>query len=162
MSVKWLSAMILALVLSACRPAADEGPPEGPAGESDLVGDTTYEGRLARWRRDSTVIDSIGSSIPVQPLVSAMLVWRRDPGNPRLHEAVFCERFKLLRHYGAMPSARAEVRAEALAGLSDDERTRVRELPALVPGDCESGGTRARARSRDSMRLDRLEPRPVP
>lgn len=143
--MKALLTCVAAAVLMECGKAGD--PLNQRVGANAAAAeDTTYEARLARWIRDSIVIDSLGQPIPIDGLVAALLAWRANPDVPQLHEATFCEVFKLAKVHGMLPASVAERRAFDRAGFSAEDRARVHRTPALVPGRCDVRGLPERFR----------------
>jgi hypothetical protein len=134
-----------------------------PGGGDAAATDTTYEARLARWVRDSIVIDSLGQTVPIDGLTAALLAWKANPDVPQLHEATFCEVMKLGLVHGVWPSGVAERRAFDRAGFSAEDRARVHRTPALVPGRCDLRGLPKLSKQwHGSTRLRWMPPRPAP
>jgi hypothetical protein len=103
------AAALLTISLSAfsqsCAPA---GRPAGSPESARIASDSGYRLRLARWLRDSSVLDSITHVVRVDSLYQ---LYRRalEPSGASLAvvQAVFCEEIHLAIQYGYVPSSRA-------------------------------------------------------
>jgi hypothetical protein len=157
------------IIVACCIPALlacgnERGPASQPSGATRAAEiNSTYEVRLARWVRDSIVIDSLSRAVPIDGLVAALLAWKASPDVPQLHEATFCEVLKLDLVHGVLPATVAERRAFDRAGFSAEDRARVHRTPALVPGRCDLRGLPKLSKQwHGSTRLRWMPPRPEP
>lgn len=85
--------------------------------------------RIARWLRDSAVIDSLAREVPTDSLRALMRQALTAVAVIPALEAIECESAILEARYGSMPALRAEARAESLAWSDADRRTIDAKLP---------------------------------
>jgi hypothetical protein len=96
------------------------------------VDSARYEAELARYVRDSLVIDSVARTIDTEPLrrLYRKMLHAQDP-MPVLNE-VLCERTRLATRYGLNPSELAIGRMRATL-WRPDERNAVRAMENRMP-----------------------------
>ena len=73
--------------------------------------DSSYRASLAKWARDSTVLDSLTRLVRTDSLYTLYrAALGPDRANPKLIEAIACEWIRLSRLYGDVPSRRGVMR----------------------------------------------------
>jgi hypothetical protein len=163
---KWLVTILF--VSMACR--RPESAQLSPLVQARWTSDSAdYVGRLDRWRRDSTVIDSIVHTMNTDSLrLLYRAAWTRPQAAPAVQEIV-CEQARLARKYGhaAVGIVQRRIKREEW-GTNEGEidRHMGQRLPnatafELSKERCHLNGPRA-PDSLNGTSLDLLSPRPTP
>jgi len=100
------SSIVIATIVLCCRGRA----PDPSADEDWRIDSTAYERAITKWNSDSLVIDSVSRLIDTDSLyrLNRNKVFAADP-YPFL-QPIACERFRLVRRFGALPLEQAMAR----------------------------------------------------
>jgi hypothetical protein len=100
-----------AMAILVATQEACQHPNSGTSGGAAVQRDSVYRAHLAKWQRDSAVLDSLTRLVRTDSLYA---LYRAALGparaSPKLIEAIACEWVRLSRLYGQIPSRRAEMR----------------------------------------------------
>lgn len=156
------------LMLGSCASNAQERPLPAAIAAQWLRDSVAYQQRLAKWLRDSTVIDSIVRSINTDSL-SRLYDRMIRSEHPEVElQLIWCEGRRIGRRYGSIPMLRAEDRVrdsvQASAGQQAVDRMNHR-MPArgLLSGrNCPPLEGPPPPSEHDGTPLNTQTPRPVP
>lgn len=94
-----------------------------------LTDSAAYDGRLSRWLRDSTVIDSIARTISTDSLQKLYRAAKNAPHPFPIFQAMECEQDALHKRYGYTPTMWATQRAESASWTPAERDAAVARLP---------------------------------